>query len=89
MLNERSLVLCLAPDIVVHDAETDHDACHQHTVIHVFCSGRRRRGPKAPEKNKEDVNTSEDIVDRAKNTRDAPGAPLEWGLYDFIIMVFD
>ena len=89
MLNEWSPVLYFAPDIVVNDAETDHDARHQHAIIHVFCSGRRCRGPKAPENNKEDVETCEAIVDCTKITRYAPGASLKWRLYDFIVIVFD
>ena len=79
----------LAPEIVVHDAEADHDARHQHAVVHVFRSGRCLRGPKAPENYKEDVKTCEDIVDYTKITRYAPRAPLELRLYHFIVMVFD
>ena len=89
VLDERSPVLRLAPDVVVYDAETDHDARHQHAVIHVLRRGGRRRGPKAPKEDEEDVETGKDVVDDADNTRDAPRAPLEWGLYDFIVIVSD
>ena len=87
LLDERAPVFRLAPYVVISDAETDHHARHQHAVIHVF--GRRGcdGGPEAPEEDEEDVEDCEGVVGYAEDTGDAPEAPLEWGMNDFVIMV--
>lgn len=85
MLDERSPVLRLAPYVVVHDAEPNHDARHQHAIIHVFGRRRRRRRPETPKENEEDVEAREDVVDYAEKARYAPWAPLEGGLDDIIV----
>ena len=87
VLDERAPVLRLTPYVVVHDAETDHDACHQHAIIHVFGRGGRDRGPEAPEENEENVEAGEDVVDYAEDAGYAPWAPLEWELDDFVVIV--
>ena len=69
VLNERSLILRLTPYIVVHDAETDHGARHQYAVVHVLWSGRCRWGPETPEKDEENIDTCEGVVNRAEKTR--------------------
>ena len=49
--------------------------------------GGRGRGPEAPEEDEEDVEAGEEVVDCAEKAGDAPWAPLEGGLGDFVVVV--
>lgn len=75
LINKRTPILVLAPDVVIPDAEAEHGARDKDAVIHVL--GRRRRfgGPEAPEEHEDDVDACERVVERAPHARDAPGAP--------------
>ena len=87
MLDEGTPVLRLAPDVIVYDAEGYDDACYKYAVIHVLRVGGRDGWPEAPEEDEEDVEACEGVVGYAESAGDAPCAPLEGRLGDFVVIV--
>lgn len=76
-LNQWTLVLFLAPDVVIDHTEADDGAGNKHAIIHVLRRRRPKGRPETPEDDEDDVEAGESVVDGAPYSGDAPGAPDE------------